>query len=234
MKISVCIATYNGAGYVRKQLDSILQQLGPEDDVIVPDDSSADNTIDIIKSIKDKRIVIYNNNSFASPILNFENALKHAQGDVIFLSDQDDIWVPSKVQCYLEQLKEFDLVFSNVALIDESDTVFNCSYYKVKPKYSLLNTLLFNKVIGATVAFKRGLLDKALPFPSKIPMHDQWLAILASYYGRITYIEEPMLLYRRHGNNASYSAGKSRYSFMKKMSFRFNIIQSILYRIICQ
>jgi len=232
MKISVCIATYNGAEYIKKQLDSILSQLGPDDEVIVSDDSSIDNTVEIIESFKDKRIIIFRNNTFASPIFNFENALKHAQGDVIFLADQDDLWVPEKVNRYLEELKVSDLVFSNVALIDESDNVFNNSFYIDKPSYSFLGTLWVNRIIGATVAFKKDLLRKALPFPSNIPMHDQWLAMLAIYYGKIGYIEDPMLLYRRHANNASFSAGKSRYSFTKKISFRFNLITSLFNRII--
>ena len=155
MKISVCIATYNGAEYVKKQLDSILSQLGPDDEVIVSDDSSIDNTVEIIESFKDKRIIIFRNNTFASPIFNFENALKHAQGDVIFLADQDDLWVPEKVNRYLEELKVSDLVFSNVALIDESDNVFNNSFYIEKPSYGFLGTLWVNRIIGATVAFKK-------------------------------------------------------------------------------
>ena len=110
--------------------------------------------------------------------------------------------------------------------------MFNNSFYIVKPSYGFLVTLCVNRIIGATVAFKKDLLRKALPFPSNIPMHDQWLAMLAIYYGKIGYIEDPMLLYRRHANNASFSAGKSRYSFTKKISFRFNLIISLFNRIV--
>ena len=96
--ISVCIATYNGSKYIKEQIDSILPQLDECDEIIVSDDSSTDNTLSILKSYHDRRIIIFTNQKFNSPIYNFENALKHAKGDIIFLSDQDDIWEFNKVQ----------------------------------------------------------------------------------------------------------------------------------------
>ena len=102
--ISVCIATYNGEKYIREQLDSILPQLGLDDEVIISDDSSTDNTLKIIEEYNDCRIKIFSNNKFYSPILNFENALKKAQGDFIFLSDQDDIWKSNKVEVVMKYL----------------------------------------------------------------------------------------------------------------------------------
>ena len=96
--ISVCMATHNGGKYIKEQIDSILVQISNEDELIISDDSSTDDTVEIIKKIKDKRIKLFENNKFFSPNLNFENALLHSKGDIIFLSDQDDIWKKDKVK----------------------------------------------------------------------------------------------------------------------------------------
>ncbi|MEM7184509.1 MAG: glycosyltransferase, partial [Spirochaetota bacterium] len=107
--ISVCIATFNGEKYIHEQLVSILQQLGTNDEIIISDDSSTDNTIKMIHAINDKRIKIYHNN-VRNPIQNFENALRKAQGKYIFLSDQDDIWLETKISITIEHLQKYDLV----------------------------------------------------------------------------------------------------------------------------
>lgn len=92
------MTTYNGEKYISVQLDSILKQLSENDEVIISDDSSTDRTVDVIKNFKDKRIKLYEDNHFHSPIFNFENALEKASGDIIFLSDQDDVWLDNKVK----------------------------------------------------------------------------------------------------------------------------------------
>jgi glycosyltransferase involved in cell wall biosynthesis len=229
--ISVCIATYNGEMFIRKQLDSILKQLDDKDEVIISDDCSTDSTLEIIRSMNDRRIKIFSNIRYKSLIFNFENALKQANGDIIFLSDQDDIWVDDKVKNYLNKIEAVDLVFSNVSIIDENDSIVNNQILNEIPKYSLLNLIISNHVIGATIAIKSGLLEKALPFPNRIPMHDQWLAIIANYYGKIGYIEEPMLLYRRHLGNASYCTEESKNSVVKKIKFRLETIICFINRI---
>lgn len=98
MKITVCLASYNGQNFIKEQIESILSQLSAIDELIVSDDISSDSTLDIVNSFKDDRIKILSGIKFASPIRNFENALKYATGDVIFLSDQDDVWLPNKVR----------------------------------------------------------------------------------------------------------------------------------------
>jgi len=110
MKISVCMASYNGEKYIRQQIDSILPQLGESDELIISDDSSTDDTISVVKSINDNRIKLIKDQKFKSPVSNFENAIKNATGDFIFLCDQDDIWQPNKVESVLPFLKQYDLV----------------------------------------------------------------------------------------------------------------------------
>src|SRR5665648_141557 len=93
--ISVCLPTHNGSKYIIQQLNSIICQLKEEDEIIISDDSSEDNTCELIQAINDKRIKIYREGKFSSYVFNFENAIKHARGDHIFLCDQDDVWAVS-------------------------------------------------------------------------------------------------------------------------------------------
>lgn len=103
--ISVCVATYNGEMYIRQQLQSILCQLADSDEVIISDDGSTDGTLTVIREINDKRIRLIDGPRRQSPTLNFENALRQAKGDHIFLSDQDDVWKPEKVAVCMKWLK---------------------------------------------------------------------------------------------------------------------------------
>jgi glycosyltransferase involved in cell wall biosynthesis len=96
-RISVCMATHNGARFIRRQLETILTQLAPGDEVVISDDSSTDGTLEIIDSFDDPRIRLFTGNTFFGPIFNFENALRKAMGEIIVLADQDDIWLDGKV-----------------------------------------------------------------------------------------------------------------------------------------
>ena len=122
MKISVCLATYNGEKYIKEQLDSILPQLSANDEIIISDDNSTDDTINIIRSLNDERIKIYVNKT-KGIVKNFENALNNASGDIIFLSDQDDVWKNDKVKKILSAFSSdnsLTFVFSNAEIIDEN------------------------------------------------------------------------------------------------------------------
>ena len=171
--ISVCMPTYNGEKFILQQLRSILSQLQQNDEIIISDDSSTDNTINIIKSFNDKRIVIWENNHFYSPVFNVENALKHAKGDYIFLSDQDDIWVDKKVEKMLKYLSDYDLVISNASIIDSNENVITKSYFSWKNSgKGFWKNFYKNTYIGCNMAFNKKILELALPFPKKIAMHD--------------------------------------------------------------
>lgn len=142
--ISVCIATHNGAKYIKEQIDSILSQIGPDDEIIVSDDGSTDATIDIIRSYDDARINVYYYDSsmmatafpLDKPTHNFENALSKAKGDIIFLSDQDDIWMEGKVKTMVDALKDFHLVIHDCIVVNsDCQNVIQPSYFD-----SLLST----------------------------------------------------------------------------------------------
>ncbi len=231
MKISVCLATYNGEKFLREQLISILSQLADDDEVVISDDGSTDSTIHIIDSLKDSRIRLYTASS-GNLIKNFENALKNAKGDIIFLADQDDVWSDCKVEKYLPYFEKNILVFSNAMVFYETSGMGQELLYRKNSLTGFLRNLYKNNYIGATMAFRSNLLKYALPFPEKIPMHDIWLGLLAEMIGSTYYINTPLLYYRRHGNNASTTGKKSSNSLLKKIELRYRILFLVIIRII--
>ncbi|MBN1183766.1 MAG: glycosyltransferase family 2 protein [Bacteroidales bacterium] len=229
--ISVCMATYNGEKYIKQQLDSILHQLDEGDEIIISDDSSIDATIQIIKSYTDSRIHIFENQKFKSPIYNFENALKKAKGDIVILADQDDIWMRNKIEIIKRYIQNYDLVLSDADIIDKyGNTIHNSFYTLNNSRNGLLKNLVKNSYLGCSMAFNRKILEKSLPFPHNLPMHDWWIGLVGEMYGKIYFIKDTLLSYRRHGNNASPTEGKSPYSLMKKLFFRFVMIKSLILR----
>ncbi len=230
--ISVCLACYNGEKYIKRQIDSILSQLSSNDELVISDDGSVDQTIFIAESYsyKDSRVRIIRNSGKKGVVGNFENALKSACGDIIFLSDQDDIWLPNKVDVLMSALKVSDVVFSNIRIVDECEQVVKERFFKTNNNCGFWRNILSNHYFGATMAFKKTVLQKALPFPAYIPMHDQWIGLIGEKYFRTVYFEEPLILYRRHGANASYAGEKSKNSFLKKISFRVKIMFAIMFR----
>lgn len=232
MKISVCMATYNGEQFLKEQLDSILNQLSKDDEVIISDDGSTDKTIEIIKSYTDDRIKLYYS-THKNLIYNFENALKYAAGDIIFLSDQDDIWFHDKVQKSVHYLQNNDLVFSNSLMFQGTDLQNNEFFFKdSKKKTGVINNLYRIKYLGATLGFRASILEKALPFPSNLAMHDVWIGMLAEITGSTYYIDEPLIYYRRHDNTASFTGGKSQNSLYKKLKIRVELILNLFKRIV--
>lgn len=227
MKVSVCMATFNGEKYLRAQLDSILMQLNSHDELIISDDGSTDGTKGIIASYQDPRIKVFHS-THKNLILNFENALRNATGELIFLSDQDDIWFPDKVEKYKFNLNKNQLVFSNAKVFKESNQHENKLFFRGNSKKTgLLNNLIKVKFLGCTLAFKRTVLQKALPFPKNIPMHDIWIGLIAETLGKTFYIDEPLIYYRRHENAASSAGAKSTNSIFTKLKMRANLLVSL-------
>lgn len=169
--ITVCIATFNGEKYIREQLNSILFQLSLQDEVIVSDDGSTDNTISIIKSFNDNRIKIIDGVHRHSPTLNFENALKEAKGDYIFLADQDDVWKDDKVKICLKWLQHYDCIISDAEVTDENLNITSPSLYQLMNIKSgrVYNILYKNGYTGCCMAFTRRVKDAALPFLKIFP-----------------------------------------------------------------
>ena len=234
MKISVCMATYNVEKYIKEQLDSILCQIVENDEVIISDDSSTDNTVEIIKAFSDNRIKIYKNTKVKGYTKNFENALEKANGDMIFLSDQDDVWVENKVQKMTEILKEYDFVVSDNSIVNENLEIINKSHFEVyKTSKGFLTNLLLPRYVGACMAFKNNVLEKSLPFPenAKLCAHDYWISLIAEMYFKSYKLDEQLLLYRRHGSNASSGGEKSKNSLSHKLKVRIYTFIHLLKRL---
>ncbi|WP_457743351.1 glycosyltransferase family 2 protein [Sulfurimonas sp.] len=234
MKISICIATYNGEKYLKQQLDSILDQLENEDEVIISDDGSTDNTLEIIKSCQDSRVQVYDTEVFQSPIFNFENALKYTSGDIIVLCDQDDIWEKNKLATIKQSFE--DCLPTTVALrmyngrcIDENGVVIEDDLFEyLHIREGFFQNIVKNSFIGCNIAFTRALLEKVLPFPKKIPMHDVWLGTNAYLYGEVKFIDKKVFRYRIHKNNYSLKNN----SLMQKVKWRVNLVSSLIQRYI--
>ena len=186
MRVSVCLANKNGELFIKEQIDSILMQLSKNDELIISDDNSDDNTVNILNSyLSDSRVRIYQSD-FNNHVRNFEFVLKKAKGNYIFLSDHDDIWLPNKVNVMLSYLNGNDMVVSNALVVDKNlNPLFNF-FEKPASVMNSENTIL--KVLrsptsGCCMAFTRDLLEKSLPFPTNMYMHDRWLWAIACTLG---------------------------------------------------
>jgi len=242
MRISVCIACYNGERYIETQVRSILSQLTDEDEIIISDDGSTDQTIDIIKRINDNRIKVFINKRevYGKKIMpscyaakNFENALMHTSGQMIFLSDQDDVWKKNKVEILSKELQHYDCVISSFDIIDMNGAIINeyGIFRTVIAKNNLLN-LIKMPFFGCSMAFNRNILNYVLPFPRELILHDNWIGFLVNYFGTISIVNEPLFSYRRHGNNATTAMSKSSSSIFFKIKYRLIFFLQIMLRII--
>ncbi|MBO0439096.1 glycosyltransferase family 2 protein [Candidatus Enterococcus ikei] len=231
--ISVCIATYNGEKYLEEQLNSILAQISVGDELIISDDGSVDATIAILKryAAQDQRIKLFKGPG-KGLIANFEFAITQSQGDFIFLADQDDVWLPEKVQTtlgFFQEHDEIDLVISDLVIVDEQLEVIEPSYFEYrKVKLGFLHNLVKNKYIGAGMAFRSRMKTKILPIPANVPMHDMWIGLIAAFRKKSALIPRKLTLYRRHNNNASEINTKS--SFIQQLKWRSVLILALIKR----
>ena len=196
---SVCVATYNGEQYIEQQLRSILEQIKPEDEVIVSDDGSTDKTLKIVDSIGDKRIRVGHSHTHYFKE-NFIEAMREAKGELIFLSDQDDVWLPGKYERCVNELQEVDLVCTNSRMTDSELKVIEPNFFSIYHSGpGVFKNAMNNTYYGSCMAFRRSLLDYALPMPPTREIgHDIWLGLVAEMTGKVLFIDTPYLLYRRH------------------------------------
>ena len=231
VKISVCMATCNGSRYLREQLESILPQLGPEDELIVSDDSSRDATLAILADYGDARLRVLPGNSYFNPVRNFENALHHARGEILVLSDQDDRWRPGRLELVRQHLAakvdEVALIMMDGELVDSEGTSLGMTIFqRNRAGAGIMKNIYDNTYTGCCLAFTRPLLEIALPFPEKIAMHDMWLGILAEIFGRVEFLPIPTIDYRRHGANVSQRSSDP----IVQVQRRFRLVWSLIGR----
>ena len=232
-RISVAMISYQGAKYIEEQLNSILMQLGPEDEVVISDDGSTDGTREILTRYqeKDARIRLIDGPK-AGVKANVGNALAACEGAYIFLADQDDIWMSDKVERVMAAFeeKQVGLVVHDAVVMDgDCKEVILESFYSLKGSGAgVLKNIWRNTYIGCCMAFKRELLAEVLPIPNYIEMHDQWIGVINDQLKRGTYfMPEKLLQYRRHGNNAS---GMSHYGIFRMIKNRVCFVWALLTR----
>jgi glycosyltransferase involved in cell wall biosynthesis len=223
VKISVCMATYQGERFIEEQLDSILQQLRPHDEVIVSDDGSTDGTLGRIKAYKDARIRILQNDRNLGYSKNFERALIQASGDIIFIADQDDVWLPDKVSTMLVSFKNHDMVVSDVTIVAGDLSQIERSHFQhYGVRTGFLRNLLKTRYIGAAMAMHRNVLDVLVPIPSRSNLcaYDYWIAVVSELYFDVGLVNRPLMLYRRHEGTASTGGSRSVYTLSHRLLVR--------------
>ena len=205
--ISVAMATYNGETYLEEQINSIMSCLSDTDEVIISDDGSTDNTIELIKSLmaNDSRIHLITGPGKGIK-QNFSNAIQNCSGDIIFLSDQDDIWEENKVSLVLKEFEDphcmavnHNADITDAEGVSTGKTLF--SFRNSKP--GILRNIWKNAYVGCCMAFRKELVKDIIPIPEDIEMHDQWIGILAELKGKSVFLDQCLIKYRRHGGNAS-------------------------------
>ncbi len=229
MNISVCMATHNGEKYLHQQIDSILIQLEVNDELIISDDNSSDKTHDIITSYHDLRIKFIGSKRFGTPAKNFEYALANCTHTIIFLADQDDVWHMDKIKIMKNALVSSELVICDCRVVDENlQPIYNSFFQHNRSKSGLLKNLMKNSFIGCCMAFHRTVLERSLPFPENIILHDQWIGLVAERHFNVTFIPEILVDHRRHPKNYSSTGGPSVNSLRKKIKLRFHLAKELL------
>jgi glycosyltransferase involved in cell wall biosynthesis len=224
--VSVALATYNGEKYLRQQLDSIYYQTIFPYEVVVYDDCSSDETINILEEYKiSKGLKYWINDENLGFYRNFERAIMNCSGDFIALSDQDDIWMPNKLERLINEIGNHSLICSDAKLINANDIVFQNSYFQHQNLYpyycnQFLNLLINNYVTGCTTLFKKELLNSALPMPN-IRYHDQWLGLVAAKSAGVFFLAEKLILYRQHSLN---DTGAHKFITLKAKIRQINIL----------
>ena len=214
-QIDVLLATYNGEKYLKEQLDSILNQTYPNIQLIISDDCSKDDTRKILKEYeeKDSRVKVYYQDENIGCIKNFEFLLKQVKNEIYMLSDQDDVWMPEKIEKTYEQLEneKADLTFGDLEVVDSNlETIYPSfnDFMKLSRKIKKhidTNQLnyLYNCVTGCTIMSRKKWIDKILPLPtnSKYVLHDHWIGLMISLEGKLAYLPEKYIKYRQHEDN---------------------------------
>ncbi len=216
--VSIALCTYNGATYLREQWQNYLNQTRLPDEIVVCDDGSTDGTRELLQQLATDApfpVQLVFNPSPLRVARNFEQAMQHCSGDLIFLSDQDDYWVPEKIARLTAEFTarpQCDALFSDALLVDEQLQSLNQTLWQAAQIDETIQrrwqagqafdiTLLSNRVAGCTMALRRILRDQALPLPITLPptmLHDEWLVLLASALNSIGLVDDPLVWYRQH------------------------------------
>jgi len=235
MSVSVCMATYNGEKYVSRQLRSILEQLADDDEVVVVDDCSTDGTVETVKRLGDRRITVHVNDRNRGEVYSFGEAISRARNSFLFLSDQDDVWVPGRVSLMQRCLVDAgaNVVSSNFEWITATEDPIDVPYDGVASRDSrrhLKNIVdIFlgkTNYFGCAMALRREFAPLVAPIPAFVESHDLWIALAGNLARSNVHTDESTLLKRKHDNNAT-STVSSR-SLYRKLRSRVVFAMSLV------
>lgn len=231
-KIQVLLATYNGSKYVIDQINSIIMNFKwvPEYDcsILISDDSSSDETIELVKNnfLDNPYVHIISTSRKGGVRNNFTFLINHAYGDFIFFCDQDDLWLPSKIRVFMDEFSKCSslenkplLIHSDLCVTDSILSPIHTSmfeYQKLNKEPSFSNLIVSNSITGCVLAINKPLLDllKKSSISESI-MHDWYIGLIASSFGKIVFIPKSLILYRQHENN---QVGAKKFSFSEMLS----------------
>ena len=233
--ISVCMATFNGEDFILEQTNSILNNLGPDDELIIVDDCSNDQTVKIVSNLNDERIKLIINKKNRGEVFSFNRALTYATNKFIFLSDQDDVWLNGRAKLMIQAFKSSnaDLLTSNFSWIDKSGCSLNIHYDGVfsKNSFRYINNIIDifigkTNYFGCAMVMKKEFLKIILPIPGFTESHDLWIALAANLLKRNIHIDNKTLLKRFHENNTTSTI--SNRNFQQKIWSRVIFLISII------
>ena len=239
-KISIALATYNGERYLKEQLESFLRQKLLPYEIVACDDASTDSTVKILEDFARTApfpIRIYRSEHNLGLIQNFSKAASLCTGDYVAFSDQDDIWLPDRLDASFHRMKEAEreygsdiplLVYSDLGLIDSEGRCLGPSFMRHEkmchPDHDPLRRILARNIVaGSTSLCNKVLMQVSLPFPEIITNHDGWFALVAASIGKIIFIPEALVLYRQHESNA-VGAGPTKKVNIRYIRFILNLI----------
>ena len=231
--IDILVAVYNGEKYLKEQLNSLINQTYKDINIIIRDDGSTDNSLDIIKEFKfehPEKTTLIKGNPTKSAKNNFFELLNHAKSDYIMFCDHDDIWLENKVELTLAKMQETEETYGNsipvlchtdLKVVDKNLNELHKSFFKMQKfditKTSLNRALVQNIVTGCTMMINKPLIDLAKNTNSEnVIMHDWWLFLIASAFGRVEVVNSPTILYRQHESNQLGAGDLNKFTYYSK------------------
>ena len=228
------MAVYNGRKFLSEQVRSVLAQLNGGDELIIVDDASTDGAVASLDGLPAPNVRLFANSRNMGVLRTFERGLSLASHDIVFLCDQDDVWLPGKRAAFVEAFERDPavcLVISDAEVIDEEGRPIAASFMAKRGGFdgSLLGTLFRNRYLGCAMAVRGRVLALALPIPSRVPMHDMWLGVIGTAIGRVAYLPTAYLRYRRHDNNLAPDRSSS---LVRLLRWRTSLLAMLVCRLV--
>lgn len=217
------LCTYQGERFLEAQIGSLLQQTWSPIEIIISDDASSDGTRTILQQYEpDPRFRIFYQSRNLGPVANFEFATRQAKGAYVAFCDQDDIWLPEKIEKLYQAIGDRWLAYCDSILVDENGQSLQKNISHLRKMYSGADTRGFvfsNVVWGHAMLVNRELLPHVLPIPGNVP-HDIWFAMKATIYTGIVYLDEPLTLYRQHVKTVTTTLAQKTTARLREKRYR--------------